>query len=70
MKKLHTILKEASKDIEVPFNVWRFFSNQCGRIYLAGNQASFGEDYGTLEELQEAVKWYAEQVGLEIKEDK
>jgi hypothetical protein len=65
--KLKDQLKQQS-DIEVPYNVWRMFGskNQNGVITLAGGQASFGEDYGTLPELQAAIEWYADQLGGKI----
>ena len=67
--KLNEQLK-LQKDIEVPFHVWRMFGDQCKLISLAGNQASLGEDYGTREELREAIGWYVEQLGGKVKWDK
>jgi hypothetical protein len=55
------------KDIEVPFDVWRMFGGECKLIKVAGGQASFGSDYGTVEELREAVKFYVEQLGGTVK---
>ncbi len=55
------------KDIKVPFNVWRMFSEQCEFINIAGSQASLGGDFGTTEELREAVKFYVEQLGGTVK---
>jgi hypothetical protein len=55
-------------DIEAPYDVWRFFGTktQNGTVTIAGNQASFGEDYGTLPELRAAIEWYADQLGGKI----
>ena len=55
-------------DIEVPYNVWRMFGTKekTGTITLSGNQACFGEDYGTLPELRAAIEWYADQLGGKI----
>ena len=58
---------ELQKDLEVPHYVWRMFGEQCKFITFAGNQASLGEDYGTTEELREAVKFYVEQLGGTVK---
>lgn len=64
--KLNEQLK-LQKDIEVPYNVWRMFGEQCKVISLAGDQASFGEDYGKVQELREAVEFYVEQLGGTVK---
>ena len=58
------------KDIEVPFHVWRMFGQNCKVISMAGNQASLGEDFGSLQELRTAVEWYASQLGGTIKWEK
>lgn len=55
------------KDIEVPYHVWRMFSEQCKFITLAGGQASLGTDYGTIEELRKAVEFYVDQLGGKVK---
>jgi hypothetical protein len=57
-------------DIEVPWNVWRMFGERSKIVTVAGNQASFGEDYGTQEELRYAIEWYADQLGGTIKWEK
>ncbi len=54
-------------DIEVPWHVWSKFSDKCKVVSISGNQASFGEDYGTLEELRRAIEWYADQLGGEVR---
>lgn len=65
--KLKDQLKLQS-NIEVPYNVWRMFGEKKdnGYVLLAGDQASFGQDYGTLTELREAIEWYADQLGGKI----
>lgn len=64
-KKLIEQIK-LQKDIEVPFHTWRFFGSSCKRINLAGEQASFGEDYGNVEELRKAIEFYVEQLGGKV----
>lgn len=63
---------ELQSNIEVPWNVWRMFGNveKTAVIYVQGNQASFGEDFGDLEELRTAIEWYADQLGGKIKWEK
>lgn len=58
------------KDIEVPYHVWRIFGQNCKLIIMAGNQASFGEDFGSLQELRSAVQWYVEELGGKVKWEK
>lgn len=55
------------KPIEVPWNAWRLFSEQCKKIEVYGDQVSFGEDYATLEEARKAIEFYADQLGGTIK---
>ena len=55
------------EDIEVPFHAWRFFGDGAKKINIAGNQASFGEDYGTTEELRKAIEFYVGQLGGTVK---
>lgn len=54
-------------DVEAPWEVARFFPKEARKIYFAGNQASFGEDYGTVEDLRVAVEWFARQLGGKVK---
>ena len=61
---------ELQSDIEVPWHVWRLFSENCKRISIGGAQASFGEDYGSKEELRVAIEWYVEQLGGKVKWEK
>jgi hypothetical protein len=65
MSKLAEKLK-SHKDIEVPFEVWRFFGTEAKIIAIAGNNASLGEDFGSLNELRHAVAWYVDQLGGEV----
>jgi hypothetical protein len=63
---------ELQSDIEVPWHVWRMFGNKSknGTVNIRGDQASFGEDFGSKEELRAAIEWYAEQLGGKIKWEK
>jgi hypothetical protein len=54
------------EDIGVPFNVWRFFGTESKVILIRGDQASFGEDFGTKEELRNAIEFYVEQLGGKV----
>jgi len=58
------------KNIEVPYHVWRMFGKDCRVILMAGDQASFGEDFGSLQELRSAIQWYVEQLGGKVKWEK
>lgn len=66
MKKLKEQLK-LQKDIEVPFNVWRFLGSDSKLILIRGDQASLGEDFGNIEELRKAVEFYVDQLGGKVK---
>lgn len=58
------------KDIEVPFDVWRMFGKNCKVISMSGDQASLGEDFGSLQELRTAIQWYVDQLGGTVKWEK
>lgn len=58
------------KDIEVPYEVWTCFGEKAKAIFVAGNQASLGEDYKNLEQLRNAIEWYADQLGGKVKWEK
>jgi hypothetical protein len=60
---------ELQSNIEVPWNVWRMFGNKSknGTIEIRGDQASFGEDFGSKEELRVAIEWYVDQLGGKVK---
>lgn len=64
--KLKELLKR-QKDIEVPFEVWSCFGEKAKEIFIAGDTASLGEDYKTLEQLRAAIEWYADQLGGKVK---
>lgn len=68
-KKLLNQLK-LQKDIEVPHSVWSLFGENCKKITIAGNQASFGEDYAEVDQLRNAIDWYADQLGGKVKWEK
>ena len=68
-KKLIEQIK-MQNDVEVPHNVWRFFGSNSKIITLAGNQASFGEDFGTVDELRKAVEFYVDQLGGKVNWEK
>lgn len=57
---------DLQKDIEVPYHAWRFLGPQSKLILIRGDQASLGEDFGSLEELRKAVEFYVEQLGGKI----
>lgn len=61
---------KAYKPIEVPYSVWTCFGKDSQSITLAGDQASFGCDYKSLEELRKAIEWYAGQLGGKVKWEK
>lgn len=63
-------LLERQKDVEVPFHVWTVFGEKAKGIFIAGDQASLGEDYKTLEQLRAAIDWYADQLGGKVKWEK
>lgn len=65
-KKAYQLMRDI-KPIEMPYDVWRFFTNCNKNIYFASEQASFGEDYGSIEEIRAAIKWFVEQFGGEVK---
>jgi hypothetical protein len=54
------------EDVKVPYNVWRFFGINSQVILVRGNEASFGEDFGTKEELRKAIEFYVEQLGGKV----
>ena len=55
------------EDIQMPWEVGRFFKDGSRSISFFGDQASFGEDYGTIEELRSAIQWFVEQFGGTVK---
>lgn len=68
-KELLKTAKEKIKEvtpIKIPWEVMRFFVDSNGEITFSGDQASFGEDYGTLEELRVAITWFVKQFGGKV----
>lgn len=55
------------KPIEVPYHVWTCFGKDSKSILLAGDEASLGGDYKSLEELRSAIEWYVNQLGGKVK---
>jgi hypothetical protein len=55
------------EDIEVPYEVWTCFGENCKHIRTFGDQATLGEDFATLEQLRAAIDWYADQLGGKVK---
>jgi hypothetical protein len=74
MKKEKTVADKLleHEDIKVPFEVRRFLGGDA--ITLAGDQACIGNgdsDYGSLEELRNAVEFYVKQLnGTVVWKDK
>lgn len=54
------------KDVEVPWHVWRFFSDDCKVIFIGGDQASFGGDFGDINDLRKAIEFYVDQLGGKV----
>ena len=65
-RKAHKVLK-SQPPIKMPYNVMRFFGPDSRSIEFAGDQASLGEDYGTIEEMREVVDWLADQFDGKVK---
>lgn len=57
----------STSPIEMPWEILRFFPENGRKIDIFGEQASLGEDFGTLEELRAAVGWLVDQFGGEVK---
>lgn len=64
-KKAHKKMKYV-EPIKMPYNVMRFFVEGSREITFANDQASLGEDYGTIEELRDVVEWLADQFGGKV----
>ena len=67
MSKKAIELMEYVEPIELPWHVMRFFPEGARKIDFCGDQASFGEDYGSVEELRAAIEWMADQFGGKVK---
>ncbi len=57
------------EDIEVPWHVWTKFGQSAKRITVMGRQVALTDegDFGTIEELREALGFYVEQLGGTVK---
>ena len=53
--------------IEVPYKVYSCFSSSKRDILIYDNTLSLGEDFKSLAEVREAVQWYVEQLGGNVK---
>jgi hypothetical protein len=64
-RTIQDILQNPEPGKELPHHVWRMFGGERKSIVFCGNEASLCEngDFGTLEELRDAVQWYVEQLG-------
>lgn len=62
----HEIAKKVC-EVSVPWEVYRMFGSPSKMVFIWGDQISLGEDFGSLEECRNAVKWYVEQLGGEVK---
>ena len=65
MSKAYKKMKEVPA-IKMPWHVMRFFAEGSRHITFSGDQASFGEDYGTIDELRAAIKWFVKQFGGKV----
>lgn len=65
-KKAYQLMRDI-KPVEMPYNVWRFFTNCDKQITFASEQASFGEDYGDIKEIRTAIEWFVDQFGGKVK---
>ncbi len=65
-KKLVNQLDEYNP-ITVPYDVWRFVGSK--ELDVMGNQAclSVTSDFGTKEQLRNALDWYVDQLGGKVK---
>lgn len=52
--------------IKFPWHVGRFFVDGSRQIDFSNDQASLGEDFGTLDELREVLNWLVDQFGGKI----
>ncbi len=60
-------LINSQPSINFPWRVGRFFVDGGRQITFANDQASFGEDYGTVNELRIAIEWLVIQFGGTVK---
>ena len=50
-----------------PYHVRRFFTEGSRQIDFSGDQVSFGEDFGTVDELRGVIEWFADQFDGKVK---
>jgi hypothetical protein len=57
------------EDIEVPWRVWTKFGQSAKCITVMGKHVSLTDqgDFGTIEELREAIEFYVDQLGGTVK---
>lgn len=64
-------IQKIGTEVSIPFNVWRILGHRNQKIIsIFGDDISFGEDFGSLEEVRAAISWYAEQMGGKVKWEK
>lgn len=54
---------EKLNKIDVPWEAWTMFGEQCKKITIASDAICLGEDYKTVEDLRKGLSWYVEQLG-------
>jgi len=60
-------IEKIGTTVHVPFEHGRFFKSHA-TIDLDGfGNVSFGEDFGTLNEVRNALEWYVAQMGGKVK---
>lgn len=65
--KIHEIVEQTPKHLEVPYYVWVCFGEQTKSVLFAGKDVSLGEDFKPVLDLQMAVEWYVDQLGGKVK---
>lgn len=65
MKAIDVLVEQ--EPIEFPYYVMRFFVDGNRKITFAGDQLSIGEDYGTKDEIRDALGWLVDQLGGKVK---
>lgn len=64
-KAYEIVVKQPS--IKFPWHVGRYFADNSRQIDFSGEELSFGEDYGTLDQVRTAVEWLVDQLGGTVK---
>lgn len=70
LKQKFDAIQKIGTDIQVPFNHWRLLGTASHTLDIAGDQISLGEDFASLQDAQNAIAWYAEQLGGKVKWEK